>query len=592
MQDAIPSPPTTFADGFYMEGNIIVDTTELVRNYDPAQTTVTFNNNIVSAPWSGPGTNNLLNDPLLKHIPELSETVFTNWQQAQILRDWFSLQPGSPARGTGPNGRDMGGVIPLGASISGEPLGTNNQTSSTLQVGPLRTGFGIPVTGWPNGSGFTHYKYRLDNGAWSAEIPTTTPISLNGLANGSHHVDVTGKHDSNSYQDDPELGPDAVVTSSRTWVVDTGYVPTSTPKVRLNEILAQNTHSVTNSGATPDLIELYNYGNTAVNLVGMGLSDSAGTPYKYTFPSGTPVLGAGQYLVLYADSTNTPGIHLGFSLKASGDDVYLRNTAASGGALIDSIVFGVQAADISIGRAADGSWVACKPTFGGQNIAVGTADPHSLKINEWLTDSLFLANNDFVEIFNPSAQPIALGGSYLSDAAGAPDKNPIAPLSFIAPTGYVAFVADGDAGQGADHLNFKLSPDVGIIILSAPDLSIIDEIAYGPQQTDVSQGRSPSGSDTLVNFGQPTAGGPNPVLNGGTISVTNVTSTVVPLLDMNSFWRYDNSGTDRGTAWYPSGFDDSSWLSGQGLFGFETVPSEYPYPFRTSIPAPDQAEGT
>src|SRR5262249_26983441 len=156
VQDLDPGPPTTFGAGFYLEANIIVDAEKLVRNYDPAQTMVTFNNNLLPFAWNGPGSGNSLVDPLLKYIPQLAETSFTSWGEAQVVRDWFSLQPGSPARGTGPNGRDRGGVIPIGASISGEPLGTNNQTSATLTVGVLRTGGGIPASGWPNGSGYTH----------------------------------------------------------------------------------------------------------------------------------------------------------------------------------------------------------------------------------------------------------------------------------------------------------------------------------------------------------------------------------------------------------------------------------------------------
>ena len=140
---------------------------------------------------------------------------------------------------------------------------------------------------------------------------------------------MTGKRDSGWYQDDPAFGPEAIVTTSQTWVVDTNYVPPSAPTVRLNEILAQNTTTLTNGGVTPDLIELYNYGAAPVDLSGMGLTDAASKPYKFKFPAGTPPLNPGQYLVLYADSqTAAPGIHLGFSIKASGDDVYLHDSAA------------------------------------------------------------------------------------------------------------------------------------------------------------------------------------------------------------------------------------------------------------------------
>ena len=110
--------------------------------------------------------------------------------------------------------------------------------------------------------------------------PPRPPFSSRGLANGPHHVDVVGKRDSGWDQDAAELGPDAVVTRSRTWVVDTNYIPPSKPTVRLNEILAENSATLTNAGSTPDLIELYNYGSAPVDLSGMGISDNASSPYN------------------------------------------------------------------------------------------------------------------------------------------------------------------------------------------------------------------------------------------------------------------------------------------------------------------------
>jgi hypothetical protein len=577
--------------GLYLEGNLIYDAEKLMRNWTNA--IVTFTNNLMPFPWAGLGGSNSTNNPLLKYVPQLSETYFTTWDQAQVMRDWFSLLPGSPARGAGPNGRDQGGVIPLGASIAGEPCGTNNLTSATLTAGVVRSGNGIPVTGWPNGSGYTHYKWRLDSGAWSAETPLTSPIALSGLVNGPHHIELSGKRDSGFYQDDPIFASDALVTTSRTWVVNTSYVPPAIPSVRINEILAQNSTTLTNAGATPDLIELYNYGTSSVDLSGLGLTDNSSLPYKFTFTNGTPLLGPGQYLVLYADSATGVGIHLGFSVKASGDDVYLHDKAANGGALLDSVVFGVQIPDLSIGRGTDCTWVLCKPTFGTSNIPVATGDPHGLRINEWLADELFMANNDFVELFNSNSLPVAIDGCFLSNAEGAPALNRIPALSFIAANGYVAFTADGDVTQGADHLNFKLDPDVGIIVLSDPSLNPIDIINYGPQRTDVSQGRSPSGSDTLVSFAQPTAGGPNPAPNGGGNSTTNITATVRSLISMTNFWRWDNSGgTNLSSSWPQPGFNDSAWSSGLPLFGYETTPAEYlPYTFQTYIPPPNTNGG-
>ncbi|MBI3414740.1 MAG: hypothetical protein HY043_05370 [Verrucomicrobia bacterium] len=218
VRDTTPSP-TIFADGCYLEANIIVDAEQLVRNYDPAQTAVTLNENILPLAWSGPGAGNLVADPRLAHVPQLSETFFTNWAQAQILRTWFGLLPDSPAIGSGPNGRDKGGVVPLGAAISGEPENVTPQTDALLHVGVNRSGHGIPVTGWPEGSGYTHYKWRLDGGAWSAETLIADALTLTNLTRGPHYVEVAGKRDSGLYQDDPLFGAAATITRSRTWIV-------------------------------------------------------------------------------------------------------------------------------------------------------------------------------------------------------------------------------------------------------------------------------------------------------------------------------------------------------------------------------------
>jgi hypothetical protein len=342
---------TTEGAGMYVEGNIISDAEKLVRNLAAAN--VTFTNNLMQLPWTGPGGGNSGADPLLKHIPQLSETHFTTWDQAQVIRDWLSPLPASPTWGTGVNGHGQNGVMPLGAWISGEPTGTNNQTTATLTVGAMRRGHGIPEVGWPNGAGYTHYKWRLDQGAWSAETPTTMLIALNGLANGPHRVEVVGKRDSDSYQDDPIFGLDAVITQSRTWMVDTNYVPPSpASSVRINEVLVSNVTAVPIDGAYPDLIELYNGASVTVDLSGMGLTDDLTETHKFTFASGTGIP-SGGYLTVAADhGTGGTLLHTGFALGQSGGSVYLFDKASTGPRLLDSVTFGPQETDRSYGRTA------------------------------------------------------------------------------------------------------------------------------------------------------------------------------------------------------------------------------------------------
>ncbi|HEY0455567.1 MAG TPA: hypothetical protein VGE41_04290, partial [Verrucomicrobiae bacterium] len=213
----VADPNTAEGHGFYFEGNIVSDIEQWTRGVTNA--IITLSNNIIPIAWTGLGGGNSITNPVFKHVPAVSETFFTNWAQAQIMWDWLSLQMNSPGIGTGPNGTDKGAVNPRGASISGEPSGTTTQTNVTLHVGINRTGNGISPIDWPLGSGYIAYKWRLDGGAWSAETPINTPITLNGLADGPHYVEASGKNDAGFYQDDPIYGPDAVVTRTPTWNV-------------------------------------------------------------------------------------------------------------------------------------------------------------------------------------------------------------------------------------------------------------------------------------------------------------------------------------------------------------------------------------
>jgi hypothetical protein len=216
------------AAGMYAEGNIIHSAVALVRNYPGAglAQTVTWNNNIFppGLTWTGAGTGNTSVDPQLNDPTNVPTPTPANYLTvAAQIRQKFGLQPGSPARGTGPNGTDKGGVRPLGVSISGAPVGTTAATNATLTIGTRMIGNGISsgVGAWQNGSGWTHYKWSLDGGAFSAETPLSTPISVSGLANGTHTVAVIGKNDAGFYQNDPAFGPDGVPTFA-TWNVDTG----------------------------------------------------------------------------------------------------------------------------------------------------------------------------------------------------------------------------------------------------------------------------------------------------------------------------------------------------------------------------------
>ena len=57
-------------------------------------------------------------------------------------------------------------------------------------------------------------------------------------------------------------------------------------------------------------------------------------------------------------------------MPTRGEGVFLFDTQARGGALIDSVEFGIQLADLSISRIGqDAQWALSQPTFGSANVA-------------------------------------------------------------------------------------------------------------------------------------------------------------------------------------------------------------------------------
>jgi len=576
--------------GLYAAHNIFHDATTLQRFYNPANLNVIFENNLfppewqgTTNGWNGPGAGNRHLDPRL-NLGSLAGVAVSNVTPAQV-REAFRLLSGSPALGTGFGNRNIGGLNPPGIAIGGEPTGTNTSTSATFTVGPGG------IFNWGTNAaqpfGWTAFRWKLDDGPWSAVLPITNfppftnlpTITLSNLSDGPHTIYAVGRNDVGYFQDDLFVYPTnssfgSNITASRTWIVDTNL-----NRLIINEVLANNVEAAPEAGRFPDLIELKNAGAKPVALDGMSLSDDPLAPHKYVFPAGT-TLAPGAFLVLIAASGETPGeTFLGFSLKDSGEGVYLYDAPSSGGGLRDSVVFGLQLPDRSVGRLADGTWALTVPTFGAENIAQPVGETSRLKINEWLSASGSLFQQDFIELFNPDPLPVALGGLALSHVPqSTPLESPIAPLSFIAGGGWRAFIADEDSAAGADHTNFKLSAEGGWISLARADGVLIDMIVYQTQIPDVSQGRSPDGAAFYVSFTQPTPGAGNP---GETVTITTINTTVLPLTHS---WRMEASGLDLGTAWRATNYNDASWTAGSALFFGSTDGATPPIPTGTTIP--------
>ena len=160
-------------------------------------------------------------------------------------------------------------------------------------------------------------------------------------------------------------GPDIPITGSTD--------PIHVSKVVINEVVSLNSTLIKDADDDySDWIELYNSGDTAVNLAGCGLSDRAGEPFKWTFPEVT--IPAGGYLLVFASGKDKFDIHerhTSFKISSDGEAVVLT---APDGTTVDHVEAPAIPVDVSWGRVPDGGAEIAffdAPTPGEANSATG-----------------------------------------------------------------------------------------------------------------------------------------------------------------------------------------------------------------------------
>jgi len=144
--------------------------------------------------------------------------------------------------------------------------------------------------------------------------------------------------------------------------------------VIINEFVASNDAGLEDEdGDASDWIELYNAGDSSVDLAGWALTDSVYDRNKWTFPDVT--IGAGEYLVVFASGkdrkpTNGDNLHTNFRLNRLGEYLGLYNVVGEPQPLsVFAPDFPIQVTDFSYGRYAGrpGFWYLQPPTPGGPN---------------------------------------------------------------------------------------------------------------------------------------------------------------------------------------------------------------------------------
>lgn len=277
----------------------------------------------------------------------------------------------------------------------------------------------------------------------------------------------------------------------------------------ISEVLANNVSAVSVGSVYPAIIELHNSGGTPTDLGGMSITDDLAVPRKFVIPTGTSIE-AGGFVALYGEGAPV-GSPLPFSPRIGGGTIYFHNSPANGGALIDSITFGPQPADFSIGRTGPTltSWALCTPSIGAANSAVTSFGTTSqISLNEWLGNPDYQFDDDFLELRNTSTLPVALGGmSITDDFINYPAQHSLPPLSFIGPSSFLRMTAKGgDATPGdATELPFRIDGTFGWLALIGVNGTILDRVDIISQPADTSTGRNPSNPTSFIRFGLPGA---------------------------------------------------------------------------------------
>jgi Lamin Tail Domain/Putative Ig domain len=299
----------------------------------------------------------------------------------------------------------------------------------------------------------------------------------------------------------------------------------------LNEVQSDNVSGPTDGAGQHDpWIELYNSSASPVSLDGYFLANQYDNNLtQWPFPAGT-ALAPGEFKVVWVDGDSAQSspseLHASFRLTSSTGAVALVRLVGGAPQITDYLNYKGLKADQSYGDVPDGESykraVFTSVTPGAANIA----RPVDVYINEWLAaNTASVADpvdgnfEDWFELYNAGEEEVDLTGYYLTDNLNNKTQFQI-PSGYVIPArGFLLVWADNEPYQNAVstqqlHVNFALSQTGESIGLFSPAGISVDEVTFGSQTNDVSQGRFPDGAVFTTVLGQVTPGAPN-VLEGG-----------------------------------------------------------------------------
>jgi hypothetical protein len=311
------------------------------------------------------------------------------------------------------------------------------------------------------------------------------------------------------------------------------------PLLWINELQADNLNGITNSaGQHQPWLELYNSGTNDILLDGYSLANNYTNLTQWTFPPGT-VITHGEFKVIFADADtgqSTPTeLHTNFRLTSGTGALALSRINGGAPQILDYINYIGVTPGRSYGSFPDGQLLDRQEFFyvtpGAANN--GTAAPLTVFINEWMaSNTRTIADlssgtpkyNDWFELYNPATNAVSISGYFLTDILSDKFQYQI-PAGYSIPAGgHLLVWADGSPGQNSTnsadlHVNFQLSKSGEAIGLFAVDGTQIDAVTFGPQTSDVSEGRCPEGTTNTITMPVPTPRAANSCGTGNTAPV-------------------------------------------------------------------------
>ncbi|MDH6179865.1 hypothetical protein M2152_000047 [Microbacteriaceae bacterium SG_E_30_P1] len=252
-------------------------------------------------------------------------------------------------------------------------------------------------------------------------------------------------------------------------------LPEGADEISINELQSDDP-------VAADWVELYNSGDTPMDLSGWVVADNGTTS---VLPAAA-VVPANGFLVLEQDT------HFSFGL-GNGDEFHLY--LADGVTVVDEISYPSHpTAPGTWGRCPDGEGdivLTAEATRGALNACA--VDPaEALVINEIESNG---DTTDWVELYNTASIPVDASGLLLKDS-GEGNTITVPAASVIAPGGYLAVDVTGLGGADSARL------------MTADGTTLIDSYSW-TAHADETFGRCPNGSGDFVDTDAATKGAPN-----------------------------------------------------------------------------------